>query len=80
VVGVSDHVLARWSEHPYTSHDKRGWEVQHRVVIIHYGAVGADVRHEVRSADDPTVSSEWGEREAVELRDNGMRAVGSDTR
>jgi hypothetical protein len=72
---VSDHVLARWSENPYTSYDKRSWKIQHRVVVIHYSAATADVRHEVRSADDPSVPEDWTEREAVELRDHGMNVV-----
>lgn len=76
---MTDHVVARWSEHPYTSYDKRSWEIQHRVVVIHYTGVGADVRHEVRSSDDPSLPSDWTEREAVELRDHGMRVLGGES-
>jgi len=64
--------IAEWTESPYTSHDKRGWVVEHRVVVEHYGGLGADVRHEVRSSDDDSLPDEWTERDIAELRDHGM--------
>ena len=65
--------VAEWTESPYTSYDRRGDVVQHRVVVIHYERVVADVIHEVRSSDSDAVPSEWTELDAVELRDHGLR-------
>jgi len=65
-------VMGRWSEHPYTSYDKRSWSVEHRVVVEHYGDV-TDVRHEVRSSDDPSRPDEWTETKAAEIRSYGMQ-------
>lgn len=76
---MNKHVLTRWPEHPYQSYDKRYWTVEHRILVKHIEGVGADVRHEVRSSDDPSVPSEWSEREAVELRSHGMRVIGGDS-
>lgn len=64
--------IAEWTTMPYTSYDKRGWVIEHRVVVEHYGGIGADVRHEVRSSDAEDIPDEWAERDAVELRDHGM--------
>lgn len=69
-----EHV-AEWTEYPYVSHDKRTYEIEHRVVIVHYDGVGADVRHEVRSTDDDSLPDEWGECDAYELRDHGIRHI-----
>jgi len=71
------HVVAEWTEYPYVSHDKRTYEIQHRVVVEHYDQVGADVRHEVRSSDDESIPAEWSECDAYELRDHGLRHVPS---
>ena len=65
-------VIASWTEHPYTSYDKRSWVIEHRVVIEHYGGLGADVRHEVRSSDSEDCPDEWTELDVAELRDHGM--------
>jgi len=64
-------VLASWTEHPYTSYDKRSWAIEHRVVVEHYGGMGGDVRHEVRSSDSEDCPAEWTEKDVVELRDHG---------
>lgn len=69
--------VAHWTEYPYTAYEKRSYEIEHRVVIEHYGSVGTDVRHEVRSADDDSVPDEWAEVEAYEVRDHGLRHVPS---
>jgi len=68
-------VVARWSEYPYTSYKRRRQEIEHRVVIEHYGGVGADVRHEVRSSDGDNIPDDWAESDAYELRDHGLREV-----
>jgi len=68
-------VMGRWTEHPYTSYDRRGWTVEHRVVVEHYGDV-TDVRHEVRSADDPNRPDDWTETKVAEIRSYGMQVVG----
>lgn len=67
-----ERVLASWTEMPYTSYDKRGWTIEHRVVVEHYGAMGSDVRHEVRSSDSDDCPDEWTELDIAELRDHGM--------
>ena len=65
--------LAEWTESPYTAYDRRSEVIQHRVVVIHYARVVADVVHEVRSSDSDKVPDEWTELDAVELRDHGLR-------
>lgn len=72
-VGETRHVVARWSESPFTSYDRRGNVIEHRVVLAHYDDVGTDVVHEVRSSDDRSVSDEWTELESYEVRDQGVR-------
>lgn len=67
--------VAEWTESPFTSYDRRGNVVEHRVVIEHYGQTGADVRHEFRSRDDKSYPSEWTECDAYELRDHGIEQV-----
>ena len=59
-----DVVLASWTDHPYTSYDKRSIKVHHRVRVIHYERGRADVLHERCEG-----SGDWETIEAVELRD-----------
>jgi len=70
--------MAQWDESPFTSHDRRGDVIQHRVVVEHHGGVGADVRHEVRSTDSDKCPDEWTEVDALELRDHGMLRTKAD--
>jgi hypothetical protein len=70
--------VASWSERPYTAHDKRRWQIDHRVVVESYGPTGVDVRHEVRS-DDPPIPDEWTELEVYEARQHGVRKVDAGT-
>lgn len=67
--------LCSWTEYPYSSYDKRAYEIEHRVVIERYDADTHDVRHEVRSSDDDSTPSTWAETEMVELRPHGMTAL-----
>ncbi|WP_435143677.1 hypothetical protein [Halobaculum sp. P14] len=73
-------LLAEWSETPYTSIERRGAVVEHRVVAA-YDGVGADVRHEVRSGDVDRVPSTWTEADVIEARPHGLsRYSRGDTR
>jgi len=71
-------VMGRWTEHPYTSYEKRGWTVEHRVVVEHYDGGMTDVRHEIRSGDDPSKPDGWTETKSAEIRDHGMRVHARD--
>jgi hypothetical protein len=62
-----DLVLASWTSHPYTSHDRRHIAVHHRVRVIHYDRSSADVVHERREGND-----DWKTVEVAELRDHGL--------
>ena len=67
--------LAEWTEMPYTSHERRGDTVEHRVVVESHGDVGADARHEVRSEDADHMPSTWTAAEVVEARPHGLERV-----
>jgi hypothetical protein len=62
-----EYTLAEWSEHPYTSYDKRSREVRHRIRIIRYSDRSHDVLHQRSEAGES-----WKVVEAVELREHGM--------
>lgn len=68
-------VVAVWTEAPFTSYERRSHRIEHRVLIEHYGGIGADVRHEVRLMDDDSVPDEWVECDVFELREHGIQAV-----
>jgi len=73
---MSDEItLAEWTESPYSSWERRGHVVQHRVVVANYGGDGVDARHEVRSDDADNISSEWTAAEVVEARPHGLSKV-----
>lgn len=72
---TNKHTVAEWKESPFTSYDRRGNIVEHRVVIEHYGGTGADVRHEFRSLDDDSYPDDWTECDAYELRDHGIQNI-----
>ncbi|MCU4926903.1 hypothetical protein OB905_13090 [Halobacteria archaeon AArc-dxtr1] len=72
---MSSDVIARWSEYPFTSYDRRSNEIEHRVVIEHYGGACADVRHEVQSVDDDSVPAEWTEHDVIEIREHGLQKI-----
>ena len=60
--------IAEWSESPFTSYDRRGQTVDHRVRVKDYGDF-ADVIHERLM---PERATDWRTVEVVELRDHGM--------
>lgn len=65
---MSDSItIASWTEMPYTSYDKRGTTIHHRVRVIHYDSISADVMHERREGN-----GDWKTVEVAELRDYGM--------
>jgi hypothetical protein len=70
---MGPRVLARWSDKPYVSVDKRYDTVEHRITAGFYPNVGADVRHEIRSddrgIDDWTLAEKW------EFRDHGIQKI-----
>jgi hypothetical protein len=65
-------VIASWTEHPYTSHDKRHITVEHRVRVLAYDGGFADIQHERRRRDKNKILDGWKEVAVVELRDHGM--------
>ena len=60
--------IASWTEHPYTSYDKRHITVEHRVRVLSYDGGFADVQHERRTNDNGKCSN-WKEVSVAELRD-----------
>jgi len=76
---TDERVIAEWKESPFTSYDRRGDVVEHRVVLEHYGGTGADVRHEYRAPDAESHPNEWTEYDVYELRDHGIRQVQRNT-
>ena len=64
--------IASWTEHPYTSYDKRHIRVEHRVRVLAYDGGFADVQHERRKNDRGT-TTDWVTVDVVELRDHGLR-------
>ena len=71
------YVVAEWSEHPYTSYDRRSVEVQHRVVMEAFDSGATDVTHEVRSlADEAKESEEWTAVAAYEQRSGHVNELG----
>jgi hypothetical protein len=72
---MSEHefTIGRWSDHPYTSYDKRHIEVEHRVRVVVYGSNFVDVIHERRQYDETTPAPGWKTVETVEIRDYGAR-------
>jgi len=59
--------LASWTTSPYTSYDKRGIVIHHRVRIVRYDDSSTDVMHERREGNE-----EWTTVAVAELRDYGM--------
>lgn len=59
--------IASWTTSPYTSYDKRGVVIHHRVRIVRYDRTTADVVHERREGND-----DWTTVGAVELREHGL--------
>lgn len=72
---MKERTVAEWSEHPYTSYERRSWEIQHRVVVETYDGDGVDVRHEVRPFDADNVSDEWTPAEVYEAREHGVNKI-----
>ena len=65
----NEYVVSEWTEMPYTSHDRRGAVIEHRVVLEPYDNNAADVRHEVRSDDERAKTSDrWTPIRVYELR------------
>jgi hypothetical protein len=62
-----DCIIASWEESPYTSYDKRGVVIHHRVRLVHYDSTSADVLHERREDGDS-----WVTVTVAEMRSHGM--------
>lgn len=65
------YTIGRWTERPYTSHDKRHIKVKHRVRVLVYDGGFTDVVHERRRRDKHNWLDDWKEVETVEVRDYG---------
>jgi hypothetical protein len=72
---LDERVVAEWTEMPFTSHDKRSWTVQHRVVAESFAGTGVDVRHEVRSDEADGVPDDWTSAEVYEAREHGVSKI-----
>lgn len=70
----NDFVIASWTERPYTSHKRRSWRVEHRVVAEAHEDVGVDIRHEVRCQDNPDTDG-WKPAEIYEARAHGIDKI-----
>lgn len=68
-----ERLIAEWTERPYTSHRKRHYVVEHRIIATWYPCVGADVRHEIRCPDRGI--DDWSTAESWEMRDHGVDKV-----
>jgi len=72
----NEYTVAEWTEMPYTSHDRRGAVIEHRVVFEPFNAIGADIRHEVRSDDGrANVSDEWTAVKVFEMRNGRVEKL-----
>lgn len=69
-----DSLLHEWTERPFVAHDKRRWEVEHRLVLRAHNA-GVDVEHDVRSSDDDSIPDDWTPVEAYEVRRGAIERV-----
>lgn len=67
------YTVAKWETHPYTSYDKRGQTVHHRVRLKHYDRNSADVVVERKEPAEGLV--QWTEVESYELRAHGVTHV-----
>lgn len=72
--------IASWSERPFTSYERRGATVEHRIVAEAYPGVGADIRHEVRCTDSDVGPEDWSIAEKYEVRDHGIRRLETSSR
>lgn len=75
---MTEHLVAEWTDHPFTSHDKRRATVEHRVLVEAYDGVGVDVRHEVRCRDLDGYPSEWTAAEVFEARPHGIQKISGE--
>lgn len=73
---MTERLVATWREHPFTGIHKRRATVEHRVLVETHGAVGVDVRHEVRCRDLDGYPSEWTAAEVYEARPHGIEKLG----
>lgn len=69
-----EYTVAEWQEAPYTSHERRGAVVQHRVVLFVYDH-GLDVEHQVQGDAAAPVPSEWRPITVYEARDGRVQQL-----
>lgn len=70
---TDSYTVAQWETHPYTSHDKRGQTVYHRVRLLCYFNKDVDV---VVERKEPAAGvDEWTEVEVYECRDHAVSYV-----
>lgn len=72
------YVFWEWSDKPFVGHRHRHETVEHRLVIEYTHEVGADILHEVRSADTAKLPDDWTVVESVEIREYGARHTRDD--
>jgi len=75
----SERIAGEWTERPFTAHDRRRNEVEHRVVVEAHEGVGVDVRHEIRSTDADHLPSVWTPAKVFEARDHGVTEIETGT-
>lgn len=55
---MTERKIAEWQERPYTSYDRRGATVYHRVMLFVYDH-GIDVEHQARGDEDAAIPTDW---------------------
>lgn len=72
----NQYVVSEWTESPYTSYDRRGAVIEHRVMFEPFDGGNIDVRHEVRSDDErASVSAEWSPIKVYEVRNGRVNKL-----
>ena len=67
------YTIARWTEEPYKSYNKRHISVEYRVRVLDYGGSIVDVVRERRN--EGGLTAEWEEVCVIEVREHGVREV-----
>jgi len=67
---AEEYTIAVWAHYPFTSYDKRGRTVEHRVRVVAYDTGFVDVLHE---RNERYTNDGWVTVEVVEVRDQGVR-------
>lgn len=70
---MTERLIARWSDTPYTSHRKRHITIRHQIVANWYSGVGCDLRHEVQCEERNI--DEWKLAEKWEMRPHGVEKL-----